>query len=285
MRPYSVVLMSISFLGVAGLVVGWSWFSRQGRVGWKSDLLRLGILALGLVLLMPFAGSKGGQLESAAPAPTGSEVVVAERAVFTPGEDDTPPPSAWHRTSWLPASVDNGFLRLVHNRNIFLWMFPDGGSLVDEERPFHAVGDVVSYLPRAVVVGLFAPFPTEWLGQGASPTGGIQRKVAAVETLFAYSCLAALVVGLLVRPSRGRWFVALTGVLMILPLVYAVPAVGSLYRLRFAPFALLLGIGLAYAFHAFQVRQNLRDGSIGGDADDRRGSHGFQSQQNPEKLR
>jgi len=259
-RDYSLLVFFVA-AGFSGFV--YSFFAWRRSAAQRNQAGIVFLLFLGSLLPVLFlAGEKGS--EGKGDPLRKDEVILVENSNGRAGPssdqaelptDEGPPQTFWVESFWLPDFVDQRVHQLIHNRTIFLWLFPESGSLVDEERPFRNAMEVLSYVPRAMAVGLLAPFPAKWFGEAASPTGGIHRKVSAFEMIFSYACLMSLLACLLFRPQRDRWFVALTAVLMILPLVYAVPAVGSLYRLRFGPYALLLGLGLAFLYQQWTARR------------------------------
>lgn len=261
MRGYGVTVFAIgAFLAGTFLVAG-TFFQKERRKG--REVLNYIVFLLGLLCTFPFAGTKGGTIsndsEESGDAPKNAEVVAVVEAPEAEVDqeperpDYIPPPTEWERSSWLPGPVDRNVHRLIHNRNVFFWLFPDSGSFVDEEKEFRSATDVILYLPRALVIGLVSPFPNMWLGEGQTETGGAQRRVAALETVAAYLFLGACVYGLFRWPTRGKFFVLIVAILLILALVYPVPAVGSLYRLRFGAFSLLLGMGALSLYQAFTL--------------------------------
>jgi putative peptidoglycan lipid II flippase len=118
-----------------------------------------------------------------------------------------------------------------------------GGSNIDTNARFRTVGDLVRYLPRALVVGLFSPFPNMWWKAGRQVGRG-GRLLSGSETLLTYviECLALF--GL----WRGRrklavWFLFIFAGLGALSLGIAVNNIGALYRLRYPFWVLLVILG------------------------------------------
>ncbi|MEM0966827.1 MAG: hypothetical protein AAGJ81_11815 [Verrucomicrobiota bacterium] len=262
MRGYSTTLVVVA-IGLASILVVLPSLIRCGK-GQRSQVLgSFACLLLGSVLLIPFAGTKGGEVSQdrvvrVDSSEEGSAPNSTDQWTSQENENYIPPATPWITSDWLPSSVDSAFHRLIHNRTVFLWMFPDAGSIVDGERKFDSVGSVVAYAPRALLIGLFSPFPNSWLGEARSPTGGLQRRVAAIETLLGYLLLVGAGSGLILTRSRNLIFVLLVSLLLVVVLVYPVPAIGSLFRLRFGPFSLFLGVGLAFLFRYFWKCREMR---------------------------
>jgi hypothetical protein len=141
-------------------------------------------------------------------------------------------------------------------------MFPEAGSRLDEERRFTSAPDLLAYLPRAVTIGLLAPFPRQWVERGLTPTGTLERRVVAGEMILAHGCFLAVLLGLWRRLLAPRLGVVLLCGLFLLPYVYALSAVGSLYRLRFGPWIVLVALGaavLAEGVQKFRKRDSSRE--------------------------
>lgn len=117
------------------------------------------------------------------------------------------------------------------------------GSNIDTDVRFRTVGDLIRYLPRALVVGFFSPFPNMWWNAGRQVGRG-GKWLSGFETLLTYviECLALF--GL----WRGRrklaaWFLFIVAGLGALSLGIAVNNIGALYRLRYPFWVLLVILG------------------------------------------
>ena len=128
------------------------------------------------------------------------------------------------------------------------------GSNIDTDTRFQTVGDLVRYLPRALVVGLFAPFPNMWWKAGRQVGQG-GRWLAGFETLLTYVIEGFALFGL----WRGRrkfaaWFLFMFAGLGALSLGIAVNNIGALYRLRYPFWVLLVILGAGGAVGLFRQR-------------------------------
>src|SRR2546423_1095768 len=79
--------------------------------------------------------------------------------------------------------------QIAMHREAFKWQLDAGGevrpaedgSRIDANVSFNSGGDIIRQLPRAIIVGFFAPFPNMWLGAGkqvgyggGGPSGGVK---------------------------------------------------------------------------------------------------------------
>lgn len=115
------------------------------------------------------------------------------------------------------------------------------GSLIDSDIQVRTLGDVIRLVPRAIEVGLFAPFPNMWFQTGRQ-VGSSGRLLAGIETFLIYviECLALF--GLWrARRHLSVWFLTVFVVVGLVALGLAVNNIGALYRLRY-PFWIIMVI-------------------------------------------
>jgi hypothetical protein len=123
----------------------------------------------------------------------------------------------------------------------------NSGSLVDADVTFSGPGDVIKYVPRALEIGYLAPFPQAWFGAG-SRVGLAGRLMSGLEMSLTY-IIEALACVFMWRGRRrlDAWLLLLTTTTGVLALGMVVVNVGTLYRMRY-PFWILLVVMAASAF-------------------------------------
>jgi 4-amino-4-deoxy-L-arabinose transferase-like glycosyltransferase len=114
-------------------------------------------------------------------------------------------------------------------------------SNIDRDVQFHSPGDIVRYIPRALVIGFFAPFPKMWVESGSYGRTG--RLLSGAETLVMYFLYLA-VAFCLWRDRRNlkMWFVFLIAAVGLLALGLVVVNAGALYRIRYVFWMMLIVI-------------------------------------------
>lgn len=144
--------------------------------------------------------------------------------------------------------VNRAFLKIAVARAGFT---SSGGttaaSNIDKGIDFCKNEDLVRYIPRAMQIALFAPFPSSWFAVEKRNSSPIEIYISAAEMLYCYVAYFGLLYWLV---SYRRWNVALVvpisfalGLTLLLGLTVA--NVGTLYRMRF-PFAMIfVSIGMA----------------------------------------
>ena len=119
----------------------------------------------------------------------------------------------------------------------------EAGSDIDTGIHFKSVVDIARHVPRALVVGFFAPFPNMWLAQGKQVGGG-GRLLSGFETLLSYVIECLALVGLWsARRELSAWLLFLVCSLGAVALGLVVSNIGALYRLRYPFWALLIICG------------------------------------------
>ena len=117
------------------------------------------------------------------------------------------------------------------------------GSNIDVDMQFNSTGEVIRYLPRALAIGLFAPFPDMWFTKG-NLTGAKGRLFSGLETLMMYVIeLLALVALWHARRRLPAWLLLLIVLMGVTALGLVVVNIASLYRMRYVFLTLLIILG------------------------------------------
>jgi 4-amino-4-deoxy-L-arabinose transferase-like glycosyltransferase len=134
--------------------------------------------------------------------------------------------------------------RIAERRRVFSQSRGPQESAIDAALFFKNTGDIVRYLPRATLIGLFSPFPQMWLAS-APTTGRAARLLSGAETLLFY--LAALGAGICAYVERRKfasWFLLLVALINIVVLGLIVTNIGTLFRLRYVFWMLIIIMGV-----------------------------------------
>ena len=152
----------------------------------------------------------------------------------------------WQTSAWLASGIDDQFRRLSTARDSFAIENHFARSAIDLDRRFGNVGDVIAYTPRALSIGVLAPFPSQWRPQPAAPTNrNVERVLAGVEMAFFYLLLPFLALAIYQwRRSTPLWFVLIPAMAWLMVYSYTVPVVGALVRYRFPAYMIILGLAI-----------------------------------------
>lgn len=114
-------------------------------------------------------------------------------------------------------------------------------SNIDSDVRFGGVGDMLKFIPRAAVIGFFAPFPKMWVEHGSFGRAG--RLLSGLETLGMYLLYPAA--GFCVWQERRNlkmWLLFLVATIGIVALGLVVVNAGALYRIRYVFWMMLIVI-------------------------------------------
>jgi hypothetical protein len=114
-------------------------------------------------------------------------------------------------------------------------------SDIDSHVKFNGLGDMLRFLPRAFVIGFFAPFPNMWVQAGHFGLTG--RLISGLETLAMYLVyVAATFCVWRERRSARMWLLFLVATIGMLALGLVVVNAGALFRIRYVFWMLLIVI-------------------------------------------
>jgi len=130
------------------------------------------------------------------------------------------------------------------------------GSVIDPEVRLKGRADIVRYLPRAAVIGFFAPFPNMWFNSGTE-VGVSGRILSGVETLLTYAIECFALAGLWrARKELPAWLLFAFVVIGAMALGLVVSNVGALYRLRYSFWILIVVLGAGGLPHLWRRKSS-----------------------------
>jgi hypothetical protein len=133
--------------------------------------------------------------------------------------------------------------RVGGTRARFIELYPDASSNLDVNVQFSGILDIVCYLPRALLIGLCAPFPNMWLNAGAT-AGRWARLLSGCETFLMYLVQLLALQSLWHRRRQlPVWLLMLTALFGVIALGLVVVNVGALYRQRYLFWILFIVMG------------------------------------------
>lgn len=150
---------------------------------------------------------------------------------------------------FLRSRADSAASRVGAIRQNFVAGYPDSNSTIDGNVMFKDAADVLRYLPRACLIGFFAPFPDTWL-VGSTRVGATGKLISAAETLVMYGVQILAVIGLFqARHSLSAWLLFLIAAVGVTTLGLVVANVGALYRQRYVFWFLFIILGARGAIY------------------------------------
>jgi hypothetical protein len=229
-RPYLLkvifLCLFIAFIFLSSVAI--SFFKKNDNLTWGKTAVFIVQLTL---LCIAFISWDYHKVESRKGVAIFETEDNTKRALNAKSENNGIVVKVIHRIS----DTRRGFSKYIANSNI------------DSHVRFDSLGDLIEYLPRALQIGFFAPFPNMWFDEASSPGGQWKRWVSAGEMLYAYIALPGVFFLILLSTKDSKvtvlacLFLA-SGILLIYALT--VLNVGTLYRMRFGVFHLIASFGL-----------------------------------------
>lgn len=192
------------------------------------------VLLLLIVLGLPKIGRALNVYSYPAPPPAAVQDAGGAAGASTTAVEGTrrlPPGSS------LPA-------RISYLRSSFIYSYPGAGSNIDGEVEFKSFYEIVRYLPRAAEIGFFSPFPNMWFEDGPQ-VGRVGRLLSGAETMLFY--LVEILAAICLWRSRrnlSAWLLFITASIGMLALGLVVANVGTIYRMRYAFWMLIVILGI-----------------------------------------
>lgn len=145
---------------------------------------------------------------------------------------------------WLTKAPEFAVTKIDIVRDNFKTEYRESGSSVDRDVEFKSLKDVLLYLPRAIEIGLWAPFPETWIGAGKR-VGSAGKLLSGAETLLIYVCELLVLVTLYRAPrSLANWLLLSISLSGVAALGLVIPNIGTLYRVRYLFWILLIILGM-----------------------------------------
>jgi hypothetical protein len=164
----------------------------------------------------------------------------------TDSTDSTDSTAEWTPTDWLPQFIENKAYSIAQTREGSRTGYPNAKTNIDTHIKFHSFKEIMAYIPRALQIGLFAPFPVHWFGEGRFQHNTWMRRIAAFEMIGLYFFLPFLLFSLWHwRKKIEIWMIMVFSFGMILLLSLIVCNIGTLYRMRYGYIMILMALSIA----------------------------------------
>jgi hypothetical protein len=146
-------------------------------------------------------------------------------------------------TGMIQGMVEKKFTAFAKDRDRFNRLTEATGSSLDTDLGFFSLSDVMAYVPRALQIALFAPFPGTWFEKDAS----IFKRGAAMEMILFYIAYGSF---FLMCIRKKLTITVVPALIFALGLVLfqglVVSNVGALYRMRYGAIMIFVTLPLAY---------------------------------------
>lgn len=143
--------------------------------------------------------------------------------------------------------INKAALKLAVARGGFTNSGKDAATNIDREIVFYGPADVLRYIPRALQIGFFAPFPTMGLIAQNPKSNRMEIYISILEMLVCYAALLGWIHWMITvrKSSAPLWVPAVFAGGVILLMGLTVANVGTLYRMRFPFMMCFVAFGIA----------------------------------------
>lgn len=147
----------------------------------------------------------------------------------------------WQDTKWVPDNIE-GYVELAASTRAALIDFgvsEKASSTIDQEIKPENLKEVLRYLPRALQIALFAPFPSTWFNNLS-----LIHIAATIEMTIYYLCIPGVLLLLAYSPKPAVFLTIYFACFFLTTYGFTTANVGTLYRLRYAYEFLILLLGV-----------------------------------------
>jgi Ca2+/Na+ antiporter len=256
-RPYGVQMMQGVSVAFAFLLTVFFVISGvRGQIAWQKAIIVIFVVWAVVVVMTPL--TKGG-ISAVAPSNTRESVAKSKGGISAAVPSNTRESVSksaflWKKSDVVPSFLENKFYALAEVRKGFNSTYPNAGSNIDINVSFHSVWEIIVYLPRAAEIAFLSPFPSQWLKQSTLPANTMMRRISAVEMVGVY--LAFIFLPYAIWHWRRQieiWLILSFCSGMMLIYAIGICNVGTLYRFRYGYLMILVGIGVAGIFAAWEA--------------------------------
>lgn len=155
--------------------------------------------------------------------------------------------------------INKAALKLAVARGGFTNSGKNASTNIDREIVFYAPVDVLRYIPRALQIGFFAPFPAMWSVAENQKSDRVEIYISILEMLVCYVALMGWIHWMLKirKASAPLWVPAVFAGSVILLMGLTVANVGTLYRMRFPFLMCFVSFGIAGLLQFFDRSRKL----------------------------
>lgn len=266
-RPYMLAVLASTTLALGVFLIFWTISQWKGKDQKMPRVVGIAFF-VGFLLAVGFAIKKtdarpgmsewtGQEVKSSVYTGRPLESKVSGGAIST-AEASVRVCEGWTDSLYVPTALSRLASKIVIVRGGFYdEVYTSSGSTIDREVCITSFLGLVAYIPRAMQLGLLAPFPAQWIKSG-SHGGGVSRLIVGLEMTFSYVALFVLICygrRLFNRPEF--WMLLPFAVSMIVLYALIIPNLGALHRMRYGFLMILVGIcfGLAQTHLRFGKNQ------------------------------
>ncbi|MDX8404952.1 MAG: lipid II flippase MurJ [Mariprofundus sp.] len=145
----------------------------------------------------------------------------------------------WQASEIFPEAIESLAEKAARTRAGLLCAHYDAASNVDREQLPDNIGEVIAYMPRAMVIALLGPFPDMWVHPFS-----MARLVGGVETLVWYLLIPGFILALIQLRSEGVLLCLVFALVYLAIYGFTIGNMGTLHRVRYPFLFIFIATGV-----------------------------------------
>ena len=167
----------------------------------------------------------------------------------------------WEKTKFLPNQIDYYLSTLYSNRVYFNKINEAANTSIYGEKHLNSLWNMILFIPKAVQVSFFAPFPSSWFADHPSSMPKIVHKISGFEMVLIYIFLIGALISIAIwRRKIELWIMISFSLYFGIVYSLAFPNIGTLVRYRYSAIMILVALGLATILHLFLTKRKKING-------------------------
>ena len=166
----------------------------------------------------------------------------------------------WDKNEIVPNFIETLFLRIAVYRHNFYPNIKENeeSSAIDRDIKFHNSFDVMKYVPKAVLIGIFSPFPNQWFSAGSLDETSFFKKIHLFEVILIYFFIS-IGLFLVFQKLFDVYFVVVFfyNISLIVLIALLTPNIGTLLRHRYGFIVVIFAILISLVIEKFLIKKNL----------------------------
>ena len=163
---------------------------------------------------------------------------------------------------WLPAIIDKEVYNLAKIRKGYSDTNKKKGTTsgIDLDFTFKNLKEVFLYVPRALQISFFAPFPNKWFQKGLTKSATVMKRISMFEMIFIYTTYLFFPFIFIYWLKHSEFWIAVLYCSSMMTLyAIAVPNIGTLYRFRYPYLMILMSILIISGYKFFYKKYYIKN--------------------------
>jgi putative peptidoglycan lipid II flippase len=164
----------------------------------------------------------------------------------------------WIPTHYLPRSIDKKIEYFARNRVTFIVQKKESTTIDSKGKDFKNAGDVFLFLPQSLLESLFEPIPFKYLNNKQGNGLKMINIMASLDMILSYFLIFSFFIFLCLNKFQSKILgLSLFLLTLLLIISFSFPNFGTMYRMRYPFFMIILALGFAH-FHDYLVPRFFR---------------------------